>query len=852
MSAKSQVVCSQCGKVLLVPLPIPARSACPCGNSLDLIADVSLSGKGSNRSVTPSTTKAKPAIAFPGTPLLLISIALFAIGLAFFAAWNSLANSRPTYDTKPVSGLTAEEAVPYGIEFGRMKHGIVQESIQTASRGGQSNRDATHGDQHLQANRLDWDDIATAPRNHEAQADTRSGTAFAELISYCVPRYISRSLYIWLCQHSSHSLLCSMLEYRLRAIVDKQASHSDTVDDVLSAIRGNGSGADAYSIRSGVLTQQLNASTVVAFTYEDPFAAPATLRSSDSPRAVYELTFNTLADSEGIGTNSSSIRVALDAHAVNLINTMHNKKCAWLFTAPSHSLQYGIVWRYLNVVDLTSRDIVFVTQEGSRRLTSEINTKSAMVLQVHGYAVTDACEQGDLAEAAILLVYGAEQQLLGTQQREAAEKVISRCIDIASHSSTCDQTAQVVDLIVWLSQAYGIALEGDAYAVLQAVVDRLDESKPLCLKRILSTVCGAGVSEQWLIKNSTNDISHNVIQSLSDIRREYRLRETQGGASVLNMHEQAVRVCAAYLGRLECECKVAATERDVMALIDNLRQVDRYVEKHIPGQMVNERRNVASMLYGLAEQWLVRGHAGPAVAFNAYVDNRLEARLAECDTSVFSLLPARLTRLVPPRQFGSGTYVFIPEDESRTLKAFWIKQTEVTRADVSAVAPSLLRWRNSKIANQPWRCERAEEVRTLLVEFEKRSRVNGVSVTFRLPTVEEWVHAATIGMTLDSELIASARTQRERMGVLGSIGWFVHNSGGHIQGVGRCNPNRFGMYDVFGNARELAVKDGNGSQLYTVGGSYLTEAQIGKFTIPIRYDERNAVDVGIRPVVICE
>lgn len=61
---------------------------------------------------------------------------------------------------------------------------------------------------------------------------------------------------------------------------------------------------------------------------------------------------------------------------------------------------------------------------------------------------------------------------------------------------------------------------------------------------------------------------------------------------------------------------------------------------------------------------------------------------------------------------------------------------------------------------------------------------------YRLPTEAEWQHACKAGTT------------GYRYGLLDEIAWYDANSTGRLHQVGRKQPNRFGLYDMLGNAWE--------------------------------------------------
>lgn len=77
---------------------------------------------------------------------------------------------------------------------------------------------------------------------------------------------------------------------------------------------------------------------------------------------------------------------------------------------------------------------------------------------------------------------------------------------------------------------------------------------------------------------------------------------------------------------------------------------------------------------------------------------------------------------------------------------------------------------------------------------------------FRIPTEQEWEHAARAGAT-------------ELPSPLGDHAWFWENAEDQAQPVGKLKPNKWGIYDMLGNVAEWAI-DAKGKAV-TCGGSYL-------------------------------
>lgn len=88
---------------------------------------------------------------------------------------------------------------------------------------------------------------------------------------------------------------------------------------------------------------------------------------------------------------------------------------------------------------------------------------------------------------------------------------------------------------------------------------------------------------------------------------------------------------------------------------------------------------------------------------------------------------------------------------------------------------------------------------------------------YRLPTEAEWQYSCKAGTT------------GYRYGELDKIAWYIENSGGNIQEIGKKEPNAWGLYDMLGNVWEWCwdVYDEKvyGSYRIFRGGSWADEAR---------------------------
>ena len=140
---------------------------------------------------------------------------------------------------------------------------------------------------------------------------------------------------------------------------------------------------------------------------------------------------------------------------------------------------------------------------------------------------------------------------------------------------------------------------------------------------------------------------------------------------------------------------------------------------------------------------------------------------------------------VPPGKFVMGCSLEDNECESNekpahevTLtKGFWIGRTEVTQAAYQRVMGRGAS--DTQGADLP-----VNSVRWL----EARNYCGAAGM--RLPTEAEWEYAARAGST------------NARDGSLSELAWWHGNSDSRTHPVGQKQPNRFGLYDVFGNVAE--------------------------------------------------
>jgi formylglycine-generating enzyme required for sulfatase activity len=115
---------------------------------------------------------------------------------------------------------------------------------------------------------------------------------------------------------------------------------------------------------------------------------------------------------------------------------------------------------------------------------------------------------------------------------------------------------------------------------------------------------------------------------------------------------------------------------------------------------------------------------------------------------------------------------------------FEMGQFEVTQSQWQAIMvnnPSDLKGPDLPVDNVSW-----DDAQRFIKKLNDRSD----KYTYRLPTEAEWEYACKAGST------------RDYAEKLDSIAWYKNNSNGRAHSVGQKQPNKWGLYDMYGNVWE--------------------------------------------------
>lgn len=135
----------------------------------------------------------------------------------------------------------------------------------------------------------------------------------------------------------------------------------------------------------------------------------------------------------------------------------------------------------------------------------------------------------------------------------------------------------------------------------------------------------------------------------------------------------------------------------------------------------------------------------------------------------------------------SITYVIqtpTPPQLTINMKSFWISKTEITQEQwqkIIKINPSKFKNNNNPVENVSWL-----DVKNYISEINKNDEL----YNYRLPTESEWEYACT---TRDEYIY------KENIDV---AAWYSGNSRSFPHNVAKLCPNKFGLFDMFGNVAE--------------------------------------------------
>jgi formylglycine-generating enzyme required for sulfatase activity len=210
--------------------------------------------------------------------------------------------------------------------------------------------------------------------------------------------------------------------------------------------------------------------------------------------------------------------------------------------------------------------------------------------------------------------------------------------------------------------------------------------------------------------------------------------------------------------------------------------------KSLPGNHADRlsepgrRKGIRSLRAFLAAAFLCSG----AIAAEVHLPPQGVRECDECPRVV--LIPAGSFMMGADKQFEEAEANEAPRHRVTIVTAFALGQYEVTQAEWTAVMgsnPSVFKGRERPVDNVSW-----NDVQQYLKKLNAKSGLN-----YRLPTEAEWEYAARAGSE-EAYAFDGGPRQAPRHA------WFDENSGDETHPVGQLTPNRFGLYDLFGNVWE--------------------------------------------------
>ena len=141
-------------------------------------------------------------------------------------------------------------------------------------------------------------------------------------------------------------------------------------------------------------------------------------------------------------------------------------------------------------------------------------------------------------------------------------------------------------------------------------------------------------------------------------------------------------------------------------------------------------------------------------------------------------------------------------------RAFWLGRTEVTRQQYYHVMKGQPWPAGKKGGDLPQDQVNWKDAKAFCTKLTARERTAGrlpEGYEYALPTEAQWEYACRAG------------SRGKYAGDLESMGWFQDNSGGTAHPVGTKKPNKWGLYDMYGNVWEWCA-DRYESTYYERGG----------------------------------
>ncbi|MBR5436820.1 MAG: SUMF1/EgtB/PvdO family nonheme iron enzyme, partial [Muribaculaceae bacterium] len=156
----------------------------------------------------------------------------------------------------------------------------------------------------------------------------------------------------------------------------------------------------------------------------------------------------------------------------------------------------------------------------------------------------------------------------------------------------------------------------------------------------------------------------------------------------------------------------------------------------------------------------------------------------------------------------------------------WFGKTEITQAQWEAVMGH--KWFQFKGTNHPVECVSWNECQEFLMKLNEYPSVTNASLSFRLPTREEWEFACGAGDSGDFCWLKDGTEITQN--TVGRVAWLADNSNKTIHPVAQKQPNIFGLYDMLGNVREwTATMDqlyfNSDESRFEIGGDYDTKPE---------------------------